>query len=104
MSFCLCFSYEFCIFISRNYCRNFGANLQASLQNPYVLVVFAFVFIALAFSMFGYFEIRLPASLQTKINKTTDGKEKQGMLGIAIMGFLSALIVGPCVAPPLLVL
>ncbi len=51
--------------------------------------------------MFGYFEIRLPASLQTKINKTTDGKEKQGMLGIAIMGFLSALIVGPCVAPPL---
>jgi hypothetical protein len=40
--------------------------------------------------MFGYFEIRLPASLQTKINKTTDGKEKQGMLGIAIMGFLSA--------------
>lgn len=79
----------------------FGANLQASLQNPYVLVIFAFVFIALAFSMFGYFEIRLPASLQTKINKTTDGKEKQGMLGIAIMGFLSALIVGPCVAPPL---
>lgn len=79
----------------------FGANLQTSLQNPYVLVVFAFVFIALAFSMFGYFEIRLPASLQTKINKTTDGKEKQGMLGIAIMGFLSALIVGPCVAPPL---
>ena len=79
----------------------FGANLQASLQNPYVLVVFAFVFIALAFSMFGYFEIRLPASLQTKINKTADGKEKQGMLGIAIMGFLSALIVGPCVAPPL---
>src|SRR5574344_899463 len=79
----------------------FGANLQASLQNPYVLVVFAFIFIALAFSMFGYFEIRLPASLQTKINKTTDGKEKQGMLGIAIMGFLSALIVGPCVAPPL---
>ena len=79
----------------------FGANLQASLQNPYVLVVFAFVFIALAFSMFGYFEIRLPSSLQTKINKTADGKEKQGMLGIAIMGFLSALIVGPCVAPPL---
>lgn len=79
----------------------FGANLQASLQNPYVLVVFALIFIALAFSMFGYFEIRLPASLQTKINKTTDGKENQGMLGIAIMGFLSALIVGPCVAPPL---
>src|SRR5574344_2050247 len=79
----------------------FGANLQASLQNPYVLVVFALVFIALAFSMFEYFEIRLPTALQNKINKTSEGKEQQGMLGIAIMGFLSALIVGPCVAPPL---
>jgi thioredoxin:protein disulfide reductase len=79
----------------------FGANLQAALQNPYVLVVFALVFVALAFSMFGYFEIKLPESLQTKLNKTTDGKENQGIAGIAIMGFLSALIVGPCVAPPL---
>jgi thiol:disulfide interchange protein DsbD len=79
----------------------FGANLQAALQNPYVLVVFALVFVALAFSMFGYFEIKLPQSIQTRVNKTTDGKEKQGIIGIAIMGFLSALIVGPCVAPPL---
>ncbi|QKF72396.1 thiol:disulfide interchange protein DsbD [Aliarcobacter faecis] len=79
----------------------FGANLQATLQNPYVLVIFALVFVALAFSMFGYFEIRLPSALQSKINKTTEGKEKQGIVGIAIMGFLSALIVGPCVAPPL---
>ncbi|PUE64489.1 protein-disulfide reductase DsbD [Arcobacter caeni] len=79
----------------------FGANLQVALQNPYVLVVFALVFVALAFSLFGYFEIKLPQSLQTKLNKTTDGKEKQGIVGIAIMGFLSALIVGPCVAPPL---
>ena len=79
----------------------FGANLQVALQNPYVLVIFALVFVALAFSMFGYFEIKLPQSIQTKLNKTTDGKEKQGIAGIAIMGFLSALIVGPCVAPPL---
>jgi thiol:disulfide interchange protein DsbD len=79
----------------------FGANLQVALQNPYVLVSFALIFVALAFSMFGYFEIKLPQSLQTKLNKTTDGKEKQGIAGIAIMGFLSALIVGPCVAPPL---
>lgn len=79
----------------------FGANLQAALQNPYILVVFALIFVALAFSMFGYFEIKLPQAIQTKLNKTTDGKEKQGIAGIAIMGFLSALIVGPCVAPPL---
>ena len=79
----------------------FGANLQVALQNPYVLVTFALVFVALAFSMFGYYEIKLPDSLQTRLNKSTDGKEKQGLVGIAIMGFLSALIVGPCVAPPL---
>lgn len=79
----------------------FGANLQVALQNPYVLVIFALIFVALAFSMFGYFEIRLPQAIQNRVNKTTDGKEKQGVVGIAIMGFLSALIVGPCVAPPL---
>ena len=79
----------------------FGANLQIILQNPYVIVAFAMIFVLLAFSMFGYFELKLPESLQSKINKTTDGKEKQGVIGIAIMGFLSALIVGPCIAPPL---
>jgi len=79
----------------------FGANLQVALQNPYVLTVFAAIFVALAFSMFGYFEIRLPQSIQNKVNKTSEGKENQGVFGIAIMGFLSALIVGPCVAPPL---
>lgn len=82
----------------------FGANLQAALQNPYVLTVFSFIFVALAFSMFGYFKLELPKSFQSKINKlnkTSEGKDKQGIVGIAIMGFLSALIVGPCVAPPL---
>lgn len=79
----------------------FGANIQVALQNPYVLTVFATIFVVLAFSMFGYFKLELPKSLQNKINKTTDGKEKQGVMGVAIMGFLSALIVGPCVAAPL---
>lgn len=79
----------------------FGANLQVALQNPYVLVIFSLIFVALAFSMFGYFKLELPQSIQNKVNKTTDGKENQGVAGIAIMGFLSALIVGPCVAPPL---
>jgi thiol:disulfide interchange protein DsbD len=79
----------------------FGANLQVALQNPYVLVVFSLIFVALAFSMFGFYEIKLPEFLQTKLNKSTSGKQNQGLIGIAIMGFLSALIVGPCVAPPL---
>jgi len=79
----------------------FGANLQVALQNPYVLSFFALIFVALSFSMFGFYRLELPQSLQTKLHKTTDGKEKQGIWGIAIMGFLSALIVGPCVAAPL---
>jgi len=79
----------------------FGSNLQIAFQNPYILVIFALIFVALAFSMFGYFKLELPQSLQTKINKITNQKSKQGVVGISVMGFLSALIVGPCVAPPL---
>ena len=81
----------------------FGANIQAMLQNTYVIVGFSAVFVALAFSMFGYYEIALPSSWQTALNKTSNDNEKNnsGIMGIAIMGFLSALIVGPCVAPPL---
>ena len=81
----------------------FGANIQAMLQNAYVIVGFSAVFVALAFSMFGYYEIALPSSWQTALNKTSNDNEKNnsGIMGIAIMGFLSALIVGPCVAPPL---
>ena len=81
----------------------FGANIQAMLQNTFVIVGFSAIFVALAFSMFGYYELALPTSWQTALNKTSNMEEKKhsGIAGIAIMGFLSALIVGPCVAPPL---
>ncbi|PIF04044.1 MAG: thiol:disulfide interchange protein [Arcobacter sp.] len=80
----------------------FGANLQAMLQDPIVIMVFAAIFVLLAFSMFGYFEIGLPQSWQTKLNKTSEDSSKNGgIIGVAVMGFFSALIVGPCVAPPL---
>ena len=77
----------------------FGSNLQAALQNPYVVVGFAAVFVALALSMFGYFELKLPDSFVAKVS--TKGQDRGGIVGVAIMGFLSALIVGPCVAAPL---
>jgi thiol:disulfide interchange protein DsbD len=78
-----------------------GADLQAAMQNPWVLTIFAGVFIALAFSLFGYYEIGLPASWQSKINKASDGAQGKGIMGTAIMGALSALIVGPCTAAPI---
>ncbi|MDD2369516.1 MAG: protein-disulfide reductase DsbD, partial [Sulfuricurvum sp.] len=80
----------------------FGGNIQIAMQNPWVISTFALLFIGLAVSMFGYFKIGLPSSWQTRLTKTSDqASSKGGYLGVAIMGFLSALIVGPCVAPPL---
>jgi len=78
-----------------------GADIQTAMQNPWVLTIFAGMFVALAFSLFGYYEIGLPSSWQSKISKASDDAQGKGILGTAIMGFLSALIVGPCVAPPL---
>ena len=76
----------------------FGSNLQASLQTPFVVYSFSAIFVALAFSMFGFYELKLPDSL---VNRVSGSKKSSGVMGIAIMGFLSALIVGPCVAAPL---
>ncbi|MBD3788819.1 MAG: protein-disulfide reductase DsbD [Campylobacterales bacterium] len=79
-----------------------GADIQTAMQNPWVLILFAGMFAALALSLFGYYEIGLPASWQSKISKASDDAAKsKGLLGTAVMGLLSALIVGPCVAPPL---
>ena len=79
-----------------------GADIQAAMQNPWVLTVFAAMFVALAYSLFGYYEIGLPASWQSKLSKASDDAgQKGGIVGTAVMGLLSALIVGPCVAPPL---
>ncbi|CAA6802078.1 MAG: Cytochrome c-type biogenesis protein DsbD, protein-disulfide reductase (EC [uncultured Sulfurovum sp.] len=78
-----------------------GADLQTAMQNPWVLTIFAGVFIALALSLFGYYEIGLPASWQSKISQASDGAQGKGIMGTAIMGALSALIVGPCTAAPI---
>ena len=80
----------------------FGANLQAAFQNPWVLTAFAAIFVALALSMFGFYELQLPSSLQTKLTEISNKQEGGTLFGVAIMGALSALIVGPCVAPPLM--
>ena len=79
-----------------------GIDVGAALQNPWVLTIFAIIFMALAISLFGYYEIGLPASWQSKLTKASDNAQgRGGIIGTAIMGFFSALIVGPCVTPPL---
>ncbi len=77
-----------------------GAGVQAAFQTPWVIAVFAAVFVLLALSMFGLFEIQMPQSVQSYLNRKSEGSGK-GYTSIAIMGLLSALIVGPCVAAPL---
>ncbi len=79
----------------------FGQNLQATFQNPWILGSFSLVFVALALSMFGFFEISLPASLQTRLASISNHQKQGSYHGVFVMGLLSALIVGPCVAPPL---
>ena len=76
----------------------FGANLQAALQTPWVVYSFSFIFVALAFSMFGFYELKLPDAFVSRISSKN---HSSGYVGVAAMGFLSALIVGPCVAAPL---
>jgi thiol:disulfide interchange protein DsbD len=77
----------------------FGANLQAAFQTPWIITLFALIFVVLAMSMFDLFELQIPNAIQSKITKVSGSQS--GIVGIAIMGFLSALIVGPCVAAPL---
>ena len=78
-----------------------GANLAIIFQDPYVLTTFAMVFVLLALSMFGFYELQLPSSWQSRLNDISNRQRGGSYWGVAIMGVLSALIVGPCVAPPL---
>lgn len=79
----------------------FGQNLQAMFQNPWIISAFVLIFILLALSMFGFYELQLPSSWQTKLAEQSNRQQGGRLGGVAVMGFLSALIVGPCVAPPL---
>lgn len=79
----------------------FGENLQAAFQNAWVLASFAAVFVLLSFSMFGFYELQMPSFIQNKLSSVSNRQQGGSLIGVAVMGFLSALIVGPCVAAPL---
>ncbi len=76
-------------------------NLQALLQNPAVILVFSSVFVLLAFSMFGFYSLQVPASIQARLAGFGTRRKGGSALAVASMGVVSALIVGPCVAAPL---
>ena len=86
-----------------------GEGLAATLQNPWVLGAFASILVLLALSMFGFYELQVPAALQTRLsqwsgslaNAKDDRLRVPHLAGVFAMGAVSALIVGPCVAAPL---
>lgn len=78
-----------------------GAMLSAALQNAWVLGGFAALFVVLSLSMFGFYELQLPTFLQSRLSEESGHLKGGSLHGVAAMGALSALIVGPCVAAPL---
>ncbi|MDL2337896.1 MAG: protein-disulfide reductase DsbD [Pseudomonadota bacterium] len=78
-----------------------GEGLAAALQNPWVLGCFALLLAGLALSMFGFYELQLPAALRDRLAARSSGLKGGRWAGVFAMGGLSALIVSPCVAAPL---
>ena len=79
----------------------FGENLQVLFQTPWIIALFSFLFVLLALSMFGFYELQLPNALQSKLTNVSNSQKGGSYIGVAVMGVLSALIVGPCMAAPL---
>ncbi len=79
----------------------FGSNLQATFQQPWIIGLFSSFFVLLSLSMFGFYELEIPNSLKTKLHNSSVRHRDGSLWGAAIMGALSSLIVGPCVAAPL---
>ena len=79
----------------------FGANLAVVFQDPWIVSGFALVFVLLALSMFGFYDLRIPVSWQARLAALSHRQQGGTWAGVGVMGALSALIVGPCVAAPL---
>lgn len=76
-----------------------GANLQMALQSPWAIGLTAVIFVILALSMLGMFNLQMPPSWQERLARRSGNGGSLG--GAAALGFGSALIVGPCVTAPL---
>jgi thiol:disulfide interchange protein DsbD len=82
-------------------CAAAGKQVQTVFQQPWILALFAALFIALALSMFGLFTIQMPAAIQTRVADVSNKQAAGTFGGVALMGILSALIVTTCVGPAL---
>jgi thiol:disulfide interchange protein DsbD len=82
-------------------CAAAGKQVQTLFQQPWILGLFAAVFVALALSMFGLFTIQMPSAIQTRLADVSNRQAAGTFGGVALMGILSALIVTTCVGPAL---
>lgn len=78
-----------------------GSQVQAVFQNTWVIVGVAALFVALALSMFGLYDLQVPASWQTRLNRLSGDQRSGNLAGAAVMGMISAAVVTTCVTPPL---
>ena len=76
-------------------------NIQIWFQDPIILSVFAAIFVLLALSMFGFYEIQMPNAIQSRLTAITNSQQGGTLIGVGIMGLFSAIIVGPCITAPL---
>ncbi len=78
-----------------------GSSLSNTLQEPIFIIVAAVIFVLLSLSMFGFYELQLPQSLQNKLNSISNNQQGGSYLSAGVMGAISALVVSPCVTVPL---
>lgn len=78
-----------------------GANIQAWMQTPWILSIFAILFLVLSLSMFGLYELQLPSGLRNRLNNMNQKQKGGSLISVFLMGVLSALVVSPCVSAPL---
>ncbi|TGE83036.1 protein-disulfide reductase DsbD [Pseudoalteromonas sp. KS88] len=78
-----------------------GGQVQGYLQHPYVLISFSLLFVLLAMSMFGWYEIKLPSSMMNKLTQVSNNQKGGNYIGVFLMGVLSGLIASPCTTAPL---
>jgi thiol:disulfide interchange protein DsbD len=78
-----------------------GAQFQAAFQHPAVLIVLSVLFIFLALSMFGVFNLSLPSSWQNKLNDLSNSQKGGSVVGVILMGVISGLVASPCTTAPL---
>lgn len=78
-----------------------GESIAVMLQTPWILASFAGVFVVLSFAMFGFYELQMPGFIQNRLTEVSNKQKSGSLAGAVIMGLLSAVIVGPCVAAPM---